>query len=114
MSGLGVERFSAARATALGKVTSRPELRARELLTHFGLQWTPQVPIGRWVVDLMIADIKLAIEVHGAYWHDKPGAVERDARRQREIERLGYRVLILRSDQMHFWWRDLAPFVSFP
>ncbi len=110
MSGQGVNRFAAARAMAHAVKSSKAEHQARELLDRFGLAWRAQVPIGRWVIDLIVG--MTAIEVHGSYWHDRPLNRERDARRRVALEALGYRVIELRTDRMHFWWEQLQPLVS--
>jgi very-short-patch-repair endonuclease len=102
----------ASRATALGRTTSLAERQARELLGVLGLPYRTQVPMGSWVIDLVVDSPKLAIEVHGAYWHDRPGAVERDARKRATLTTMGFTVLFLRTDRMHLWWQQLAPFTS--
>lgn len=96
----------ASRATALGRRTSNAELAARELLTLLGVKWSAQVPIATFVVDLLVEPATV-VEVHGGYWHDKPDIRARDKKRTETLEALGYRVIILRQDQMHLWWRAL-------
>jgi very-short-patch-repair endonuclease len=112
MSTQGLRRMVASRATALGRTTSLAEQQARELLDVLGLTYRTQVPIGSWVIDLVVDSPTLAIEVHGAYWHDLPAAVQRDVRKRATLTAMGYTVLFLRTDEMHLWWQQLAPFAS--
>lgn len=91
---------------------SKAELQARELLDRLKLPWTAQVPIDRWVIDLMLPG-KVAIEVHGTYWHDRPSNRARDLRKRATLEAMGYRLIELRTDQMHLWWEALLPFTSY-
>lgn len=106
----GPARMIAGRATALKNRTmrSKAEQQCLALLDHFGLVWEEQVPIRRWIVDFLLSDGQVVIEVHGGYWHDRPAHHARDLRRQKELEGMGYTVIILRQDEMHFWWRTLA------
>jgi leucyl-tRNA synthetase len=62
-----------------------------------GESFKRQVPVdGRFVVDFLAARWRLVVEVDGAY-HKRRAAA--DARRDRALERLGYRVLRL-SDEL--------------
>jgi len=108
MAGLGRARFAAARATALGATRSLAERQAEELLTVLGLAFETQVPVGRWVVDFMLTDSRTVIEVQGTYWHEKPAAKIRDARKRAFLECLGYRMIELRTDRTAFWWSELC------
>jgi very-short-patch-repair endonuclease len=50
-----------------------------------------QVPVlGRFIVDFLAPELRLVVEVDGAYRRDRRDA---DARRDRALERAGYRVL---------------------
>ena len=69
-------------------------LNARQLLgVSFRRQ---QIVLGHHIVDFLAPKLKLAVEVDGGY-HSLTQS--RDARRDRELERAGYRVLRL-SDQL--------------
>jgi G:T-mismatch repair DNA endonuclease (very short patch repair protein) len=46
--------------------------------------------------DFVIPDLKLIIEVQGAYWHSKPAAVDEDAYKAALYQTMGYKVLA--------WW----------
>ena len=100
---LGIPYFSM--ATALGKKMSLPEQAAKELLDHFQLAWKNQVSIDKYIVDFLIGNV--VIEVFGGYWHTRPGSLERDTNKVNRLRELGYRVIILRQERMHFWWKDL-------
>lgn len=98
------QRMAEARATALrnGKI-SKAEMQCRELLDMFGVSWETQIPFGRWIVDFFLEDHGLIVEVHGAYWHDRPKSIERDQRKREYLEGKGYRVLFLKTDKTHLW-----------
>lgn len=51
-------------------------------------------------VDLLIADEDLVIEVDGRYHHSAPAQLERDARKTRLIQDVGYRVLRVREEPL--------------
>ena len=56
-----------------------------------GESFKRQVPVdGRYVVDFLAARCRVVVEVDGAY-HTRRG--QADARRDRALERLGYRVV---------------------
>jgi very-short-patch-repair endonuclease len=57
---------------------------------RLGVAFRRQVPIGRYVVDFLAARERLIVEVDGGY-HAERGAADR--RRQRWLERQGYRVV---------------------
>jgi very-short-patch-repair endonuclease len=61
-----------------------------------GASFKRQVPLGgRYVVDFLASQAKLAVEVDGTYRGARAGA---DARRHRALGRLGYRVLRLEAE----------------
>ena len=59
---------------------------------RLGVAFKRQVVVDRYIVDLLAPSAKLIVEVDGAY-HERRGPV--DARRDRRLQRLGYRVLRL-------------------
>ena len=63
---------------------------------QLGVTFRRQVLVGnRYIVDFLALSIKLVVEVDGAY-HARRGVA--DARRERVLRRLGYRVLRLDAD----------------
>lgn len=58
-------------------------------IRYIGLVLYPQFPVGHFFVDFANPAARVAIECDGARWHTD---VDRDAERQREIERLGWTV----------------------
>lgn len=99
----------------IGGKNTRPELLVRKLLHALGYRFrlhcknlpgTPDIVLPRW---------KIAIFVHGCFWHQHPGCKRatvpntnrafwenklmtnrrRDARRIVELEELGYRCLVI-------------------
>jgi very-short-patch-repair endonuclease len=57
-----------------------------------GVWFRRQVPLGRFIGDFVAVSVRLVVEVDGGY-HTRRGAA--DARRDRALQRLGYRVLRL-------------------
>jgi very-short-patch-repair endonuclease len=55
-----------------------------------GVAFRRQVVIGRYIVDFCAPSINLIVEVDGGYHRERAKA---DARRQRELEALGYTVV---------------------
>jgi very-short-patch-repair endonuclease len=74
------------------------ELAVRGLLTELGIEFKPEYRIGPYLVDVFVPAFKLAIECDGEYWHRN--TTERDQRRDRYMEGLGYRVLRLPERQV--------------
>lgn len=68
------------------------ELSARNL----GVAFRRQVPVGtRYIADFLAPSLKLIVEVDGLYHARRVAA---DARRDRNLSRLGYRVLHLEAE----------------
>jgi very-short-patch-repair endonuclease len=65
---------------------------------RLGVAFKRQVVIDRYIVDLLAPAAKLVVEVDGPY-HSRSRFRAADARRDRRLQRLGYRVLRL-SDEM--------------
>jgi very-short-patch-repair endonuclease len=63
-----------------------------------GVAFKRQVVVDRYIVDLLAPAVKLIVEVDGPY-HSRSRFRAADARRDRRLQRLGYRVLRL-SDEM--------------
>jgi very-short-patch-repair endonuclease len=59
---------------------------------RLGVSFRRQVVIGDFIADLAAPSARLVVEVDGAY-HAWPGFVARDARRDRALARLGWRVV---------------------
>lgn len=62
---------------------------------RLGVCFRRQVPLGRFVVDFLAPSRKLAVEVDGGVHALKRAS---DARRDRKLARMGYRVLRLDAD----------------
>lgn len=62
--------------------------------SQLGVAFRRQVPIGRYIADFLAHSVKLVVEVDGGY-HLTAAARRADARRDRYLARLGYRVIRL-------------------
>jgi very-short-patch-repair endonuclease len=60
--------------------------------SRLGVGFRRQAPIGRYIADFVAPSVKLVVEVDGAC-HLAPARVRADARRDRYLGKLGYRVL---------------------
>jgi very-short-patch-repair endonuclease len=57
-----------------------------------GYDFDRQRPIGNYIVDFFCKDLMLAIEVDGIT-HEEEGAMQRDTKRQNELEEIGVQFL---------------------
>jgi len=62
--------------------------------SKLGVAFRRQVPIGRYIADFLAPACRLVVEVDGGY-HATPARLRADARRDRYLAKLGYRVLRL-------------------
>jgi very-short-patch-repair endonuclease len=69
------------------------ELRGGKL----GVSFRRQVPVGRYIVDLVAPAVRLAVEVDGSYHARRKG---RDAQRDAWLGRQGYTVLRIEADEV--------------
>jgi hypothetical protein len=60
-----------------------------------------QYPIGRYRVDFAIPDEKIAIEIDGREFHSTADQLTKDARRQREIQSLGWTVIRFSGSEIY-------------
>lgn len=57
------------------------------------IKLTPEHQVGRYRIDFAYVSAKIAIELDGHATHSSPAAIAADRRRQRELERLGWRFI---------------------
>jgi DNA mismatch endonuclease (patch repair protein) len=111
------------RSALMGRVRQKgtsPELSVREILSRLGVQYSTNVGGLPGSPDIVDVPGKRAIYIHGCYWHrharctacttPKRNAgfwaekfernVERDARKVRQLRRLGYRVITVWECQL--------------
>jgi len=67
------------------------EAAVRQTLTNLGISFVQEAPIGRYCIDFLLADLRIAMEVDGSYWH-RPDVQPRDARKDAFLESYGWRV----------------------
>jgi DNA mismatch endonuclease Vsr len=107
-----------ARSRIMASIRARnttPELAVRRLLHSLGLRYRLHERRLPGSPDVVFKSRKVAVFVHGCFWHSHPGCkhnrltstqseywkakltrnVERDARKERELARLGWRVLVI-------------------
>ncbi len=88
----GYDKLSLARAQALRRTATRPEIALWTILRggRLGAKFRRQQPIGPFIADFYCAASLLIVEVDGAQHPDEP---EVDARRTHWLEAHGYRVI---------------------
>lgn len=69
------------------------EARVRVALERLGVEFRQEYGVGRWSLDFALLGPMIAIEADGVYWHAV--TAERDAKRDAELERAGWRVVRL-------------------
>lgn len=86
-----------ARANAMRAAPTSTEALLWEALrgSRLGVGFRRQVPLGRYIADFAAPGAKLVVEVDGGYHAER---VRADARRDRELGRLGYRVVHLPAE----------------
>lgn len=65
--------------------------------------WKANQRVGRWEIDVLFRDLKIAIEVDGLAFHTEHEAFHRDRLKQNELALIGYQVL-------RFTWLDLTEY----
>jgi DNA mismatch endonuclease (patch repair protein) len=98
-------------------VGTKPELELRTLFDRLGVEYMYQARVGRWRVDFLLPNFNLIVEYRSCFWHPHEGCrlskfpksnesywvpklqrnAERDARKDAELARLGYKVFVIRD-----------------
>ncbi|MGW0159608.1 type IV toxin-antitoxin system AbiEi family antitoxin domain-containing protein [Mycobacterium sp. NPDC003323] len=65
--------------------------------------WKANRRVGRWEVDVVFGDLKIAVEVDGIAFHTDDEDFQRDRLKQNELALMGYQVL-------RFTWLDLTEY----
>jgi len=65
--------------------------------SKLGVAFRRQVPIGHYIVDFLAPSARLIVEVDGGYHAERASA---DARRDRALERAGYRVVRVSAERV--------------
>lgn len=87
---------------------TRLETNVRLALESLGVKFQQEYPAGHWSIDFALIGQRIAIEADGDYWHSR--TVERDARRDAELERAGWHVVRLPERDVNAS-RDLGRFI---
>jgi very-short-patch-repair endonuclease len=78
--------------------------------SQLGVAFRRQVPVGRYIADFLAHSVKLVVEVDGGY-HATQAARRADARRDRCLTKLGYRVLRLPAAMVQHQLADAVALV---
>jgi very-short-patch-repair endonuclease len=78
--------------------------------SKLGVSFRRQVPIGRYIADFVAPSRKLVVEVDGGY-HATPAHMRADARRDRHLAKLGYRVVRLPAAMVQHQLADAVALV---
>ncbi|MFY1692971.1 AAA domain-containing protein [Plantactinospora sp. WMMB782] len=88
------------------------EQRVYRVLKRRGYHVVPQLKVGTRALDLVIVGNggRLAVECDGHRWHTRPSDVISDARRDRELRRMGWEVIRIRESEFELDPdKELAP-----
>ena len=92
------------------------ESKVRLSLGRLGIPFVQEQPVGQWLVDFAIPELKVGIEVDGVYWHRDP---IKDRERDKKLARYGWTIIhLLESDisncvSLDMFIRDhLAPYLE--
>ncbi|WP_405135724.1 AAA domain-containing protein [Nocardia sp. NBC_01388] len=80
------------------------EQRVFRILRSRGYHVVPQYPVGSRRLDLVVVgdDGRMAVECDGHYWHTDVTAQANDARRDRELFRMGWTTIRIRESEFEF------------
>ncbi|MFI1918669.1 AAA domain-containing protein [Nocardia sp. NPDC020380] len=80
------------------------EQRVFRILRDRGYHVVPQYPVGSRTLDLVVVgdDGRIAVECDGHYWHTDITAQANDARRDRELFRMGWTTVRIRESEFEF------------
>jgi DNA mismatch endonuclease (patch repair protein) len=112
---------------------TRPELRVKELLDRLGVGYVYQARVLGWSVDFLVPSARLVVEYRSCFWHPHgckysrvPKSrreywvpklernLERDRRKDAELEHAGYRVFVVRDCDFKAKLEELARLVTMP
>ncbi len=79
---------------------SNLEKRVAKELERLGISFEKEKLVGTYRLDFYLPDYHLDLECDGEYWHDQPGHVANDARRDAYLIGLGYTVYRLPGKQI--------------
>jgi very-short-patch-repair endonuclease len=83
------------RLTSLEQIM-RKTLEGMNLPFRIGIQY----PLGPYRTDFAIPVLKMAIDVDGAYWHERPEARVKDAQRDAELAAFGWSVMRFKEKEL--------------
>jgi very-short-patch-repair endonuclease len=100
ISNVKAQQLLEARSRSMRLAPTASEARLWEAIRagKLGARFVRQVPLGGYIVDFLAPRARLVLEVDGGYHAVRQRA---DARRDRVLERLGYRVLRIQARAVH-------------
>lgn len=81
------------RTIGIGKSETDIENIMRLALAAHAIPAIAQFPMDSFIFDFAIPESKIIIECDGSFWHSKPDVISRDARKDRALATLGWRML---------------------
>lgn len=82
------------------KKNTNIEILLRKKLEYLGIKFKEQVAIERiCVVDFLICN-NIVINADGDYWHSLPKMIEKDKRQDKELNKLGYKIIRLKGSKI--------------
>lgn len=69
-------------------------------LDNRGIDYEPQYPVTKWIIDFAIPEYKIAIEADGVYWHSLENVIDKDARKDNDLKSNGWSVFHFDGDKI--------------
>lgn len=87
------------------------EEKLAEILDELDYAYIPQKKINQWSIDFYMGQ-KTCIDVHGEWAHTRKGMPERDARKAKELEELGYHYLVIHETELEHAKTKIETFMT--
>lgn len=84
----------------IGGKRSSIEIKLEVAMNDANIPFEPQFKLGRWICDFGIPSHNIIIECDGVYWHNLPKQKEKDARKNKDVHKKGWKIL-------RFWENEI-------
>jgi len=74
------------------------EAKTKEILTRLNIAFEWEKPVGRYLIDFALTDLRIALEVDGHYWHR---GLRDEAKRDSFLAKYGWRVIRITEDEIN-------------
>lgn len=85
----------------IGGKRSSIEIKLESAMKDANIPFEPQFKLGRWICDFGIPSHSIIIECDGVYWHNLPKQKEKDARKNKDVHKKGWKILRLWENEIN-------------